>query len=363
MLPAAGGDPRGANRPSAATLLNERHPYAGARSRPSRSRNFSLHRFLHSPFPVCPLYKYVLPQTSPSRDQTGSNRDGASRTPFECALYNRGLMHQPLAALLALYVALALPLCAAESENVQLLYVGPAETSTAKGALQGLKEANVLGRFTGHGYQLTQVDNSEKLGNAVTNLQPAAVLAALDSCKLLAVSALFADAGVAVFNLAAGDDTLRQQCRPNLLHVGPSDRMRSDAVDQWRKRSDSPDVEALAWHQDFRKFAGRELNNRFRRTHRAPMDDGAWAGWAAVKMIAEAVARTRSTSPSDILVYLKEEMQFDGQKGVPHTFRDTGQLRQPLLIVENSELAGEAPVRGVVETDDLDSLGLATCKE
>ena len=119
-------------------------------------------------------------------------------------------MHQPLAALLALYVALALPLCAAESENVQLLYVGPAETSTAKGALQGLKEANVLGRFTGHGYQLTQVDNSEKLGNAVTNLQPAAVLAALDSCKLLAVSALFADAGVAVFNLAAGDDTLRQ---------------------------------------------------------------------------------------------------------------------------------------------------------
>ena len=272
-------------------------------------------------------------------------------------------MHQPLAALLALYVALALPLCAAESENVQLLYVGPAETSTAKGALQGLKEANVLGRFTGHGYQLTQVDNSEKRGNVVTNLQPAAVLAALDSGKLLAVSALFADAGVAVFNLAAGDDTLRRQCRPNLLHVGPSDRMRTDAINQWRKRSDSPDVEALAWHQDFRKFAGRELNKRFRRTHGTAMNDGAWAGWAAVKMIAEAIARTRSTSPSDILVYLKEEMQFDGQKGVPHTFRDTGQLRQPLLIVENGELAGEAPVRGVVETDDLDSLGLAACEE
>ena len=272
-------------------------------------------------------------------------------------------MRKPVAGLLALYVALALPVRAAERENVLLLYVGPAESSAVKGALQGLREANVLGRFTGHGYQLTQLGDTEKLRSRITNLQPAAVLVALDAGKLATLSDRFAEAGVAVFNLAAGDDDLRRQCRPNLLHVAPSDRMRADAVSQWRKRSDSADIEALAWHRDFKKFAGRELNNRFRRTHGAAMDDGAWAGWAAVKMIAEAVARTRSTSPGDILVFLREEMGFDGQKGVPHTFRDTGQLRQPLLIVENGELAGEAPVRGVVETDDLDSLGLASCKE
>ena len=272
-------------------------------------------------------------------------------------------MHQPVAGLLALNLALALPLWPAESENVQLLYVGPAETSTAKGALQGLKEANVLGRFTGQGYQLTQVGDMEKLGGQLSNPQPAAVLAVLDAGELVTLSARFADAGVAVLNLTAKDNTLRRRCDPNLLHVGPSDRMGADAIGQWRKRSDSGDVEALAWHKDFRKFAGRELNKRFRRTHGTAMDDAAWAGWAAVKMIAEAIARTRSTTPSDILVYLKEEMEFDGQKGVPHTFRDTGQLRQPLLIVENGELAGEAPVRGVVETDDLDSLGLATCEE
>jgi hypothetical protein len=56
-------------------------------------------------------------------------------------------------------------------------------------------------------------------------------------------------------------------------------------------------------------------------------------------------------------------MAFDGQKGVPHTFRDTGQLRQPLLLVEAGKLVGEAPVPGVVDTNDLDSLGLTSCKQ
>ncbi|MDY6982158.1 MAG: hypothetical protein SV422_03630, partial [Pseudomonadota bacterium] len=53
---------------------------------------------------------------------------------------------------------------------------------------------------------------------------------------------------------------------------------------------------------------------------------------------------------------------FDGQKGLNQTFRNNGQLRQPLLLVDaNGELLGEAPVRGVANVDDLDSLGLPGC--
>ena len=92
------------------------------------------------------------------------------------------------------------------------------------------------------------------------------------------------------------------------------------------------------------------------------MDDDAWAGWAALKMLSETVARHQSTEPARILTYLRYEMAFDGQKGVPHTFRDTGQLRQPLLLVEAGKLVGEAPVPGVVDSNDLDSLGLTSCK-
>jgi hypothetical protein len=54
-------------------------------------------------------------------------------------------------------------------------------------------------------------------------------------------------------------------------------------------------------------------------------------------------------------------MEFDGQKGDYMTFRETGQLRQLLLVVVDGKLAGEAPVRGVAESDDLDSLDPLVC--
>ena len=46
------------------------------------------------------------------------------------------------------------------------------------------------------------------------------------------------------------------------------------------------------------------------------------------------------------------------------SFRVTGQLRQPLLLVENGKLLNEeAPVRGVVDPDDYDSLGITGCSK
>jgi hypothetical protein len=47
--------------------------------------------------------------------------------------------------------------------------------------------------------------------------------------------------------------------------------------------------------------------------------------------------------------------------GTDMNFRPTGQLRQPLLLVEDGKIAGEAPVRGVA--DDLDSLGNVECEK
>ena len=104
------------------------------------------------------------------------------------------------------------------------------------------------------------------------------------------------------------------------------------------------------------------MNNRFRKAHGILMDDDAWAGWAGLKMLSEAVARAQTTEPARILAYLRNELGFDGQKGVAQTFRDTGQLRQPILLVENGKLVGEAPVPGVVDSNDLDSLGGTSCK-
>jgi hypothetical protein len=247
-------------------------------------------------------------------------------------------------------------------EEVQLVYVGSTTTSVWRGIEQGLREANILGGFTGYTYTVEPVGPEALLG-AQRDKLPLAVVAATDAETLQRLSAKFAAASVAVLNLLADDESLRQACLPNLLHVAPSARMKADAVAQWQKKKPTAQVQARAWHEDFTKFAAGELNNRFRKAQGLPMDDDAWAGWAVLKLLSEAVARAQSTEPARILAYLRKEMAFDGQKGVPQTFRDTGQLRQPLLLVEAGKLVGEAPVPGVVDGNDLDSLGLTSCKQ
>ena len=93
------------------------------------------------------------------------------------------------------------------------------------------------------------------------------------------------------------------------------------------------------------------------------MDDRAWAGWAALKMLADSVARIQNAEPAKLLDYLKTKLVFDGQKGVTMKFRATGQLSQILLIIENGKPVGEAPVKGVVDPLDLDSLGAVECQK
>ena len=247
-------------------------------------------------------------------------------------------------------------------EEVQLVYVGSTTTSVWRGIEQGLREANILGGFTGYTYKVEPM-SPEALLEAQRDKLPLAVVAATDAGTLQRLSAKFAAASVAVLNLLVDDEALRQACLPNLLHVAPSARMKADAVAQWQKKKPTAQVQARAWHEDFTKFAAGELNNRFRKAQGVPMDDDAWAGWAVLKLLSEAVARAQSTEPARILAYLRHEMAFDGQKGVPQTFRDTGQLRQPLLLVEAGKLVGEAPVPGVVDGNDLDSLGLTSCKQ
>jgi ABC-type branched-subunit amino acid transport system substrate-binding protein len=257
------------------------------------------------------------------------------------------------------FVCWAMP---AVAQEVQMIYTGAPEGSIWLGVDLGAHEANILGRFTGQTYAVKTMD-PEALLHANLEPLPTAIIAATDVERLRKLSAKFAPLGVAVFNVASDDDALRQACLSALLHTPPSARMKADAVAQWQKKHPEAQVEAWAWHPDFEKFAGRDLNKRFHKAYQVPMDSEAWAGWAALKMVSEAVARTQSTDPQQILTYLRQDMEFDGQKGVPQTFRDTGQLRQPLLMVVAGKLVGEAPVLGVTDTSNLDSLGLPSCKQ
>jgi hypothetical protein len=252
---------------------------------------------------------------------------------------------------IASFVAVMPPTLAAL--DVDLVFVGDAGGSAYVGASQGLAEANLQGRFLGQTYFLDTNSVDELLANGTDAL---AILADVPVGDLERLSAALP--GIAVYNLTSDDDRLRAACLENLLHVIPSARMKADGAAQWRTQNPGATVRAGAWHRDFRKFAARELNNRFRKAHGAPMDDEAWAGWAAVKMLSDTVAREGIEDQAALLDYMRDRLRFDGQKGRELSFRPTGQLSQLLLISDaEGTLLGEVPLRG----KPLDSLGLSDC--
>lgn len=244
----------------------------------------------------------------------------------------------------------------AEVMGVPLHYVGPTEGSVWQGLQQGLDEANIQGEFLGQKYTLQVVTAEELMAlDGAT-----AILLATDDQHILAIAQSDKFAHVAVFNLISDADSLRSVCLDNLLNIPASNKMKQDALAQWLVKHPDSKAHVQGWHENFKKFAASQLNGRFKKSHGVIMDDAAWSGWAAVKLLSDTVARTQSVDAAVMLNYLKNDITFDGQKGAGATFRDTGQLRQLVLVVEDNKIVAEAPLRGV--KGGLDSLGLKSCK-
>ncbi|MFH0351295.1 MAG: ABC transporter substrate-binding protein [Chromatiales bacterium] len=237
--------------------------------------------------------------------------------------------------------------------EVRLHYVGAREDAAFLGVTQGLEEANLQGRFLGQRYAL----NVELDAQA----RPAAILAAIEEEALVAIAGQHP--GTPVFNLSSETDALRGKCLTNMLHILPSREMKRDALAQWRKLHPGSKALAQAWHPEFKKYSAEQLSKRFFKARGQAMDDGAWAGWAAVKLLSDSVARLGAVEPEKLLDYIRTRLAFDGQKGIDMSFRPNGQLRQPLFLVEDGRIAGEAPVKGVVDIEDLDSLGNSACAQ
>jgi hypothetical protein len=120
-----------------------------------------------------------------------------------------------------------------------------------------------------------------------------------------------------------------------------------------------------AWHPSLERYGAGQVNDRFRARFRAPMDEGAWAGWIAVKAAWEAAARAGTADGAALRArLLAEETRIDGHKGRPLSFRPwDGQLRQPLYVVAGAEgaiaelPAGAGEEDGRDDAEVLDALG------
>lgn len=247
----------------------------------------------------------------------------------------------------------------AKTIEVNFAYLGQNNQSALLGVQQGLDEANLQGQFLNQKYNLDIISADDAVTHDFSGY--IAVLTAVDIDTFTTVSENLSD--IPVFNLIIDNDNLRTACISNALHIIPSKSMKTDAIAQWQKKTPGSHANAQAWHPDFVKFAARDLNKRFKKNHDTKMDDYSWAGWAAVKMTSDTVARTKITDPAKLLNYLKSELTFDGQKGSDMNFRETGQLRQPILLVEDERIVAEAPVRGIAKPPTLDSLGILSCEK
>jgi ABC-type branched-subunit amino acid transport system substrate-binding protein len=125
-------------------------------------------------------------------------------------------------------------------------------------------------------------------------------------------------------------------------------------------------VWSLGWHQELERFSARELNGRFRRRWNAPMTETGWAGWAAVKLVGEAVVRANAVDGAALVAFFESAPPFDGHKGEALTFRKWDhQLRQPLYVAgarKREEIGGTLAPLGVladVGGKNLDALGTA----
>ena len=155
----------------------------------------------------------------------------------------------------------------------------------------------------------------------------------------------FADSHRLIFvNVASRALTLRA-CHRYTFHIEASDSMYAIAARHAGRQSAPTSNTVVLWAPSLERYGAGQINDRYRARYRLPMDAGAWAGWVAVKIVAEAALRARSGRADSILSYLESPAaNFDGHKGWPLSFRLADhQLRQPFYIV-SPPTAGGAPV-------------------
>ncbi len=90
------------------------------------------------------------------------------------------------------------------------------------------------------------------------------------------------------------------------------------------------------------------------------MNDRDFAAWIAVRSIATAANKLKSSDPAAIRqLALSAELPLDGFKGRKLSYRDwNGQLRQPIPVVHPRALVTTSPQDGFLHPlTDLDSLG------
>ncbi len=116
-----------------------------------------------------------------------------------------------------------------------------------------------------------------------------------------------------------------------------------------------------AWDWALERYGAPQLNQRFEQDAKRQMTSYDWEAWAAVRVVIEAIARTRSPDLAAVAAFLTgDDLRFDMYKGTPGNFRSWDhQLRQPIVLHTSNAVIAVAPFEQFLHpTTNLDTLGV-----
>ena len=125
----------------------------------------------------------------------------------------------------------------------------------------------------------------------------------------------------------------------------------------------STGLTAAEWHWSWDQDSATQVTLRFQRASdgNRVMSGADWDAWMAVRAIASAYAKARSSDPEKIDAYLRGKRLFlDGSKGVRMDFRPWDrQLRMTIALATSNAVIGVAPFAEFLhQHNDLDTLGV-----
>lgn len=122
----------------------------------------------------------------------------------------------------------------------------------------------------------------------------------------------------------------------------------------------SAGLEALAWHGVIEQWGAAQLQHRFTQLANRPMNEVDFAGYLAIRSVAQSVHQLHSEASDKIIEYINSEaFELSAYKGRKLSFRPWNrQLRMPLALVHPHALVSQSPQPGMLHPiTELDTLG------
>lgn len=122
----------------------------------------------------------------------------------------------------------------------------------------------------------------------------------------------------------------------------------------------SAGLEALAWHSSIEQWGATQLQNRFMQMADRKMNEIDFAGYLAVRSVAQSVHKLHSNTSNKLIEYINSaDFELAAYKGRKLSFRAwSRQLRMPLALVHPHALVSQSPQPGMLHPiTELDTLG------